>query len=127
MFTIYVTSRVACLLLLAAAAKTGFWGLQKSKFFNKFPGTQRATLATLPTPTMLGSVVVMVPKPRLPARAFRVRLAKNDFPKRERDKEIELERENSREKSKRRTRRRRKQGGREEGGLARRERDTAVD
>ena len=26
----------------------------------------------------------MVPKPRLPARAFRVRLAKNEFPKRER-------------------------------------------
>ena len=81
LFTIYVTSRVACcLLLLAAAAKTGFWGLQKSKFFNKFPGTQRATLATLPTPTMLGSVVVMVPEPRPAACAVRARLAKtHDF------------------------------------------------
>ena len=49
-----------------------------------FPGRERATLGTLPTPTMLGSVVVMVPEPRLAARGFRVRLVKNEFSKSER-------------------------------------------
>ena len=44
---------------------------------DKFPDAQRVTLGILPTPTMLGSLVVVVPEPRLAARAVRVRLVKN--------------------------------------------------
>ena len=82
---------------LEGLPERGLEGLPKSKLFHNFPATHRATLGTLSTPTMLGSVVVMVPKPRLPVRAFRVRLAKNEFPKRERQGNRARERERERE------------------------------
>ena len=55
------------------------------------------TLGTLATPTIVGSVVVMVPEPRLAARAFRVRLQKFQFSKRERQGNRARERERERE------------------------------
>ena len=57
-------TRLACLLVVACCcllAKRGLAGVQKSKFFNNFAATPRATLGPIPTPTMLGSVVPMVP------------------------------------------------------------------